>query len=72
MWIYRRKYNKSTNLDIMIKWIIKELVLKLDFEKGEFDIGWIWIILMIPKSYLGIKLLLHDITFLVDFLLYLL
>lgn len=24
--------------------ILKELVFKLDFEKGEFEIGWIWVI----------------------------
>jgi len=27
----------------MKKWIKEELVFKLDFVNGEFEIGWIWI-----------------------------
>jgi len=40
------------NLLISIR---KELVLKLDFVKWEFEIGWIWVILEIPSLYLMVR-----------------
>lgn len=33
----------------IIKWIIKELVLKIDFEKNEFECGYVWLSLIIIK-----------------------
>ena len=33
----------------------KELVLKLDFEKNEFEIGWVWVIIQIPSTYLMLR-----------------
>lgn len=42
-----------------MKWLLleirKELVLKLDFVKWEFEIGWIWVLLQIPGFYLLIR-----------------
>ena len=35
--------------------IRKELVIKLDFVKCEFEIGWIWVILQIPYAYLLLR-----------------
>jgi hypothetical protein len=36
-------------LDLIIKEIRKEMVLKLDFVKLEFEIGLVWVILFIIK-----------------------
>lgn len=46
----------------VLNWLKKELVLKLDFVNNEFEIGWIWIILLIPKAYVGAKMLVKDIS----------
>lgn len=40
------------NIVTLIK---EELVLKLDFVKWEFEVGWIWVILQIPSAYLILK-----------------
>lgn len=34
----------------MRNWFIKEMVLKLDFENDEFEIGWIWIFFLVIKN----------------------
>jgi hypothetical protein len=31
----------------MKQYLLKEMVLKLDFTKGEFQIGWVWILIFI-------------------------
>lgn len=45
----------------MWNWIKRELVLKLDFEKAEFEIGWIWVILLLPQAYIEFKYLIIDL-----------
>lgn len=40
------------NIVTLIK---EELVLKLDFVKWEFEVGWIWVILQIPTAYLMLR-----------------
>jgi hypothetical protein len=53
----------------MKKWILKELVLKLDFQTGECEIGWIWIIFyIIPKALFGLVYMMHDISKLLHFI----
>ena len=35
--------------DKIENWIKKELVLKIDFVKNEFAIGWVWVVLILIK-----------------------
>ena len=40
----------------MTKWLTKELVFKLDFEKDEYEVGWVWIAWVLVVNYPNVKM----------------
>jgi len=45
-------------------WFLEEIILKFNPKENEFEIGWIWIIILFPKFYLGLKTLINDLIWL--------
>jgi hypothetical protein len=39
----------------LLSFLKKESILVIDLEKNEFEIGWLWVIIQIPTTYLMIR-----------------